>query len=92
MIYVSPLMSCLTNKNWRWNQVSHMVADSERELLDFAISIGLKPAWIQRKTVTHFDLTPSKFRMACSQGAILHTIREHGRFIREHRIIVGGAP
>ena len=88
MVYVSPLITCLTNKNWRWNQVSHMVADTEEELIDFAIKIGFeaKWRWIQRKTIVHFDLTKSKQAKAIKNGAKLQTMKEHVIWIRKYRI------
>ena len=52
----------------RW---SHMIADSEEELVRFAISIGLKKEWLQHAGTprAHFDLTPNKRKQAVAKGA-----------------------
>lgn len=52
----------------------HMYADTTEELIKMAISIGLRPEWIQNKGCSpgdeHFDLTPGKRRLAINAGAI----------------------
>jgi len=53
-----------------------MWADSEDELVLFAKSIGLKPEWIQREALIHFDLTASKRKQAVAKGAIEASDRE----------------
>ena len=48
----------------------HMISDtSEAELTAFAVSIGLNPEWIQRKSITHYDLRVSKRKLAVAGGA-----------------------
>lgn len=45
---------------WRGKLWCHLVADSLAELHEFAISIGLKRAWFQAKSVyPHYDVTVS---------------------------------
>lgn len=54
----------------RW---SHLMADSDEELIEFAKSIGLNPAWIQepsRRYGAHFDVTASKRLAAIRAGAV----------------------
>src|ERR1700753_3928141 len=54
----------------RW---CHMWADSTRELITAAVSIGLKPEWIQKwhgSSIHHFDLTPNKRYAAIRKGAL----------------------
>jgi len=65
MIYVDSLI----NWGWRLGKSCHLIADSEEELVEFAVKIGLKPEWIQRKGATHFDLTQSKRKLAVKNGA-----------------------
>lgn len=53
--------------------MSHMGADNTDELLNFAISLGLNPNWIQKKGEwrEHFDICKSKKSLAIGKGAIL---------------------
>lgn len=69
-VYVDIMMDCLLNQNWHYSQSCHMIADTEQELVAFAKQIGLKPEWIQRKRLLHFDLTASKRMVAIKKGAI----------------------
>ena len=50
--------------NWGWHRgpSCHMIADSVSELIEFAISIGLRPEWYQPKSSPHFDLTEASRR------------------------------
>ena len=47
-----------------------MIADSVSELIEFAISIGLRPEWYQPKSSPHFDLTEASRRLAVFRGAV----------------------
>lgn len=49
-----------------------------RELLDFAVRIGLRPSWLQHPGTyrEHFDLVQSRYRRALALGARLVTIEE----------------
>ena len=48
----------------------HMVSDeSVKELHEFAVRIGLKRRWFQSVSRPHYDLRPSKRRLAISMGA-----------------------
>lgn len=55
--------------NGRW---SHLLADSERELMRFALEMGLKSSWLQAPGThrAHFDLTEPRRRVAISLGAV----------------------
>lgn len=56
----------------------HLFTDgAEAELIVFARRIGLQPAWIQRGTRLHFDLTPKKRAMAVRAGAVELTREEY---------------
>lgn len=61
----------------RW---SHLFADTQEELHEFAASIGLKRAWFQggpkRKRTWHYDVTESKRQQAIRAGAKPVTWRE----------------
>jgi hypothetical protein len=68
----------------RW---CHMLADTEVELVRFAIRIGLRPAWLQRKPVLHFDLTPPRRERAVKLGAREVTRRELVGIMRSQRAV-----
>lgn len=55
--------------NGQW---SHMIADTEEELIAFAVKIGLRREWIQHPGTprVHFDLTPGRRVAAVKRGAI----------------------
>ena len=65
---------------WRGNFWSHLTADSEDELHEFAQSIGLKREWFQpsstRPEAHHYDVTDSKRNAAIRTGAVSETWRE----------------
>lgn len=69
MVYVDSLKACVSSGNWPYSRSCHLFADSDRELVEFAGKIGLKPEWIQRTRLTHFDLSPGKRVMAVKLGA-----------------------
>ena len=92
MIYVDPLMDCMPNRRWRWNQASHLVADTVDELHEFAEQLGLKRAWFQSAgTIPHYDLTVYKRRQAVRLGASELTMREMALRISASRKAVKGA-
>jgi Protein of unknown function (DUF4031) len=64
----------------RW---SHLFADTEQELRDFARFIGLRAAWIQHPGTNrvHFDVTRSKRELAISYGAQPVTWRKAGEML-----------
>jgi hypothetical protein len=64
MILVDPIMR---HRSGEW---CHMVSDeSEEELHQFAAKIGLKRKAFQSVSRPHYDLRPSKRRLAVSMGA-----------------------
>ena len=71
-VYVDDLMQCLRSARWPYSESCHMIADSDSELLEFAVRLGLKPQWIQRfpRRLTHFDLTKGKRAQAVAMGAL----------------------
>lgn len=60
-------------QRWRGMIMSHMFADTDAELMEFARRIGLKPEWKHRE---HFDISESKRDMALEFGATPITYRE----------------
>lgn len=76
MIYVDPLLVCLKSKKFPFSHSCHMIADTEEELIRFAISISLKREWIQRGRIPHYDITQNKRKIAIMKGAVeidMHT-------------------
>ena len=62
-----------------WAQWSHLQADTEGELHEFAAMLGLKRSWYQtsrRPEACHYDVTDSMRNKAISLGAIAETVRE----------------
>jgi hypothetical protein len=86
-VYVDKLTPCIPNKNWRYNQSCHLVADTPDELHLFAKAIGLKRAWAQTgNRVIHYDLNKSKRVKAVKLGAIeLNNPVEFVAFMRKYR-------
>ena len=60
----------LCNYGWRHGPSCHLIADSVDELIQFAVSMGLRPEWYQPKSSPHFDLTADAREVAVRMGAI----------------------
>jgi len=58
----------------------HMIADSQKELLEMAKKIGMAERWLQNKDtyLEHFDICLSKRALAISMGAVEITWRQLG--------------
>lgn len=81
MIHVDFEQSCVPNRRWRWDTVSHLTCDPTDDLQllhDFATGIGLKRSWFQPRggIMPHYDLTPGKRLQALQAGAHELTTRE----------------
>ena len=74
----------------RW---SHLIADTEDELHDFAAKMGMRKAWFQEKPGrphhAHYDLPERARPEAVARGAVEITWRELGRKLRDRRVDVG---
>lgn len=66
MIYVDSLM----HNGWKYGPNCHMFADSEQELVEFAVKIGMQAGWLQRTKFIHFDLTARRRLDAIKSGAV----------------------
>ncbi len=82
-VYVDPLFEWPKTRAWPYGFVSHLYADSEEELHEFAERLGMKRSWCSDKTqpgsrVLHYDLSPNKRRVAVSLGAV-EVEHEHKR-------------
>ncbi len=74
----------------RW---SHLVADDEEELHDFAARLGMRREWYQHKRDRphqgHYDVPERSRAAALALGAVPVSWRELGRMLRRRR--AGGA-
>lgn len=67
---------------------SHMIADTESELVAFAILVGLKAEWLQNSGTyrAHFDITAQRFNKVTTYPDVkVLTLREFGVLLRERR-------
>lgn len=69
MIYVDDIFN--GGAPWAGGRSCHCWSDtSEAELTQFCVvELGLRSGWIQRKSVTHFDLSPRLRARAIALGA-----------------------
>jgi hypothetical protein len=63
-------------------RMSHMIADSEKELHAMARKIGVARKWYQGD---HYDVCKSKRALAIAYGAKPVTMRELGKIIIQRR-------
>lgn len=66
----------------RWG---HMIADTAAELHTIARNIGLRSEWFQPGHGGHYDLVPSKRRLAIKRGAVALTRRAFIEKVRSIR-------
>lgn len=71
--YVDPLFNAHVKRAPRIKQWCHLMADSQAELDEMAIQLGLKLKW---KHGDHFDLTPGMRVRAIELGAKQVTARD----------------
>jgi hypothetical protein len=70
-IYVDPLMSNGWQLRGHAVQNCHLFTDGPLdELHSFAAQIGMKRAWFQDKSTPHYDLTPTRRKLAVAIGAV----------------------
>lgn len=71
-VFVGQLFKTPRVGRWRWDSACHMFADSERELVDFGIGMGLFVKYLQNPGTprVHFDLTPKRRATAVKLGAV----------------------
>ena len=84
------------SSRFHWQHSCHMWADSVEELLEFAVRLGLEPAWFHGPMarglvrLPHFDLNADKRAEAVSMGAIELTRRQAVTRWRELGFLHGG--
>ena len=86
-------VDALRDYGWWRGPSCHLIADSVDELIEFALSMGLRREWFQPKSTPHFDLTADARTKAVEMGAIELDRRGLIRKVREirakRRIIYG---
>ncbi len=78
----------------RW---SHLVADTDEELHDFAALLGMRREWFQHKEgrphQAHYDVPDRARQQALDLGAVPITWRQVGRMMRQRRLgAIGRGP
>lgn len=74
-------------KCFQFKPSCHMYADTLDELHEMALRIGMKKSWFQNhKSLPHYDLNPSKRKLAIMAGAIEQTTSQLVEFMRRLRI------
>ena len=67
----------------RWTGGGHLQADTLEELHSFALELGLRPEWCQRKPgrpeKDHYDLDARRRELALQRGAIAEDGRDGAR-------------
>jgi len=86
MVYISPIQASLRNKNWPYKKHCCLIADSLIELHRFALLLGLRRSWFQKKTLPHYDLTINIHAKAKHLGAIEISNKEVVKRLRKHRL------
>jgi hypothetical protein len=68
----------------RW---SHLLADTDTELVAFGRRLGLRPGWLQHagQPTCHFDVTDGMREKAIRAGAQPISIRDSGEIVRRRR-------
>lgn len=87
-VYVDQMMANNWRLRGRYVKNCHMWSDtSVRELVDFAVKMGLKKNWIQKSRVgwVHYDLVESYRNKAIENGATAVTNLDAGRMILDFK-------
>lgn len=69
-------------------KMCHMIADTETELHEMALRIGMKRRWHQKAGTahSHYDISLSKRALAVGFGAKEVTLMELGRIVYKRRV------
>ena len=75
----------LVDYGWRHGPSCHLIADSVDELIEFAVSMGMRREWYQPLSSPHFDLHTDGRAEAIRRGAIELDSRAFVKKLRELR-------
>lgn len=67
---------------------THLMADTEQELIDYAESLGMRPEWLQYSGTyrAHFDVMGTKLKAVMKDPTVkILTRREFGQFLIARR-------
>lgn len=82
-VYVDAVMRHGGSKTFRWQSSCHLYADSAEELHAMARMIGMKRQWFQNDDrLPHYDLVPTRRKLALELGVIEHTREQMVQFMR----------
>lgn len=84
-MYVAVYVDKLCDYGWKHGPSCHLIGDSVEELIEFAVSMGLRREWYQPKSSPHFDLTEDGRTLAIQRGAIELESRAFVAKLRELR-------
>lgn len=84
-VYVDWMQPCVPNKNWRYKENCHLMADTLEELHEFAQNaLKLKRNWFQSHARhPHYDLTRSKRTLAIKCGAFTVNLKWYKEKLRK---------
>lgn len=82
MVYVDNFYE--SGITFRGMKMSHLIADSQKELLEFVDKIGVQRKWIQNynEPKEHFDICLAKRKLAVKFGAKEIDMRELAKMTR----------
>src|ERR1700749_795038 len=77
---------------FRGMKMSHMIADTSKELRAMAKKIGVKQKWIQDEGTysEHFDISLSKRKIAIEKGAKPISFMDFGRMLNDRMPLPSG--
>jgi hypothetical protein len=86
-VYVGMLFPCKPTRRWRWGYAAHLFADTDGELIDFAIGMGMAASHIQFRGTwkCHYDLTEKMRAKAVKRGAAEMDRRAEIEFLLDRR-------
>ena len=90
MIYVDEMTVCMKSDHWHYNRSCHLVADSVKELHEFAGLLGLRMEWFQKwPHIPHYDLTEGMRWKAIRLGAIEIDRKKFAEIVKKYRLEKG---
>jgi hypothetical protein len=74
---------------FRGMRMSHLIADTNEELLAMVDRIGVQRRWIQYPGThkEHFDIAKTKRTLALAAGAVAITMRQSALMVRNRRLV-----
>lgn len=76
------------HKTFRNKRYTHLTADTQQELIDYALSIGMKREWLQHGGTYkfHFDIVGPRLEIVLKDARVkVLTLREFACILKERR-------